>query len=147
MSGALTVAAVLGLAATCQSVVSPQTILKIASHEFGLYPDRIHMNSDGSFDAGIMQINSKNWSWLGLQSMADALDPCKSIAAGAALLASYSRYNSGSPTRSLAYAAAVQALPVEPTTKPAPVQPAVGEPPVVYIRPAHSGRDLLYSTN
>lgn len=100
----LTVTAVLALAASCQNVVAPQTLLKIAQVETNLNPSARHQNRDGSWDLGLMQINSKNLEWLGLT---DPFDPCQSIHAAAALLASYSRYNSGSPTASMEYAMAV----------------------------------------
>ena len=44
-----------------------------------------------------MQINRGNFAWLGLTVDA-AFDPCRSIAAGAAVLTQISRYNTGSPT-------------------------------------------------
>lgn len=150
MSGALTVAAVLGLAATCQSVVSPQTILKIATHESGLYPERIHQNSDGSADVGLMQINSKNFDWLGL-TMANALNPCVSIRAGAEVLTAFSRYNTGSPTRGIenGYALAVQGVHVETLTPPLssadlPAPRSPNDPPLtsVFARPS-PGRELV----
>jgi hypothetical protein len=103
---ALTVATALALATACQSVVAPATIVGIAQQESGLEPSRVHHNRDGSIDVGLMQINSRNWAWLGLDERT-ALDPCRSIAAGAAVLMHFSQYNSGSPTRSLRYALAV----------------------------------------
>ena len=125
MSAVLTAAAVFALAGTCQSLVAPMTILKIAQVESALDPQAVHRNRDGSTDFGLMQINSKNFALLGLTSMADALDPCRSISAAAALLASFSRYNSGSPTRSLAYAASVQAVRIsDPVTVPQASAPA-----------------------
>lgn len=145
---ALTAAAVLALAASCQSVVAPETVLKIATHESSLDPSRIHLNLDRSVDVGLMQINSRNFKWLGL-TMADALDPCRSIKAGAEVLVAHSYYNTGSPTRGIdnGYALAVQGVAVDPTVKPDPPMPSVpSEPPAVYLRPAHVGRNLVYST-
>lgn len=136
---ALTAAAVLALAASCQSVVAPVTILRIATHESGLDPGVVHRNTDGSLDLGLMQINSGNVAWLGLK---DPLDPCESIRAAAALLASYSRYNSGSPTKSLAYAEAVQALRI--TGIPSPPLPHPEPDP--FSKPARTGRDLVFAT-
>lgn len=107
----LTAAAVLTLAGSCQSAVAPVTILKIAQHESGLNPEATHRNRDGSTDYGLMQVNERNFPWLGL-TRESALDPCQSIAAAAKLLASFSRYNSGSPTRSLDYAVKVQGVQV-----------------------------------
>jgi soluble lytic murein transglycosylase-like protein len=105
---ALTIVAALGLAAACQHSVEPVMIVGIAQHESGLDPARVHLNADGSGDFGLMQINSRNFAWLGLDERT-ALDPCRSIAAAAAVLTALSRYNSGSPTRSLPYAEAVSA--------------------------------------
>jgi type IV secretion system protein VirB1 len=49
-----------------------------------------------SFDAGITQINNKNMAWLGIL-LEQVFDPCKAMAASAALLISFSRYNTGNP--------------------------------------------------
>ena len=105
----LTVAAVLALATTCQNVVAPTTILKIAQHESGMDPSARHVNRDGSIDVGLMQINNKNFAYLAL---ADPMDPCESIAAAARLLKSFSLYNTGSPSKGISngYAVAVQAM-------------------------------------
>ena len=43
-----------------------------------------------------MQINQRNFGWLGLAT-GDAFEPCRSLAAGAAVLTAFSRYNTGSP--------------------------------------------------
>jgi hypothetical protein len=56
---------------------------------------------DRSLDIGLMQINERNFLWLGL-NMQRALDPCQSLRAAAQLLQSYSRYNTGSPTAGFA---------------------------------------------
>jgi type IV secretion system protein VirB1 len=106
----LSLPVVLVLASTCQHTVAPATIAGIARHESAFDPRAIHPNSDGSLDAGLMQINSANWVWLGLTAET-ALDPCQSIRAAGRLLASYSRFNTGSPTAGVAngYAGAVTA--------------------------------------
>jgi type IV secretion system protein VirB1 len=107
---ALSLPVVLALAATCQHVVAPATIAGIARHESAFDPRAIHKNNDGSIDAGLMQINSANWGWLGLTAET-ALDPCQSIRAAGSLLASYSRFNTGSPIAGVrnGYVAAVTA--------------------------------------
>ena len=52
---------------------------------------RKHLTEGRSVDLGLMQINSKNFKWLGL-NIEDALDPCKNLAAGARILQeNYSR--------------------------------------------------------
>jgi len=125
---AIAITAALALAATCQHAVAPVTIVGIAQHESGLDPAAVHANADGSIDVGLMQINSRNWAWLGL-TRKTALDPCRSIAAGAAVLTAFSQYNSGSPTRSLPYAmsvsakvSALRAVAISPPSPPATVE-------------------------
>jgi type IV secretion system protein VirB1 len=97
----LTEAAVISLAIACAPGLDPTTIAGIAQHESGFDPLRISApNANGSRDYGLMQINERNFRWLGLTGET-ALDPCQSIAAAAHLLTSFSRYNTGSPTTGL----------------------------------------------
>jgi type IV secretion system protein VirB1 len=116
----LTTFAALALATACQTATDPMTILGIAAHESALDPLIIHDNADNhkyspttkaeavrfahaltgighSIDIGLMQINSANFSWLGLTIEA-AFDPCKSVEAGAKVLIAFSRYNTGNPS-------------------------------------------------
>lgn len=93
----LTEAAVVSLAIACAPGLDPAMLAGIARHESGFDPTIIHTNADGSRDFGLMQINERNFGWLGL-TMQTALDPCQSIRAAAQLLQSYSRYNTGSPS-------------------------------------------------
>jgi type IV secretion system protein VirB1 len=95
-------------AATCASTVAPETLAAIARTESGLNPYAIFDNdthrgfrpntleeaqaiaaplvaAGHSVDVGLMQVNSHIFSRLGL-SVAQALDPCRSLAAGAGLL-------------------------------------------------------------
>jgi type IV secretion system protein VirB1 len=95
-------------AATCAPTVAPETLAAIARTESGLNPYAIFDNdtrrgfrpntleeaqaiaaplvaAGHSVDVGLMQLNSHNFSRLGL-SVAQALDPCRSLAAGARLL-------------------------------------------------------------
>jgi type IV secretion system protein VirB1 len=97
------------LALRCAPSVAPSTLASIARTESGFEPLSIHDNTTGtsgapatrdlaiqiasklleaghSVDIGIMQINSANFARLGL-TLEAAFDPCKSIAAGAAVLA------------------------------------------------------------
>jgi Transglycosylase SLT domain len=106
----LTPVAVLALAATCQHVVAPKTMLDIIqvgeNHNGPMNDHAISPpNKDGSRDYGLAQINDRNFTWLKL-TRETALDPCLSIAAEAEVLTAYSRYNSGLPTSpiGLAYA-------------------------------------------
>jgi len=93
---ALTEAGVLALALTCAPGLDPAMITGIARHESDLNPWAMHINANGSRDVGLMQINERNFEWLGLTRQS-ALDPCQSIRAAAQLLRSYSRYHTGSP--------------------------------------------------
>jgi len=97
----LTEAAVISLAIACAPGLDPTMIVGISKHESGLDPMRISPpNPNGSRDYGLMQINDRNFRWLGLTEQT-ALDPCQSIAAAARLLTSFSRYSTGSPTSGL----------------------------------------------
>jgi type IV secretion system protein VirB1 len=96
------------LAATCAPTVAPETLAAIARTESGFNPNAILDNdlrrsfrpntleeaqsiaaqlvgAGHSVDVGLMQVNSHNFARLGL-TVAQALDPCSSLAAGARLL-------------------------------------------------------------
>lgn len=135
----LTAAAVLTLAASCQSLVAPVTILHDAMIESGLDPAAVHVNVDGTRDLGLMQINERNLVWLGLR---DPFDACQSIRAASDLLASFSRYNTGSPTRGISYARKVIAKAVAVTQIEDQAHSAIS-PLNLLPRPARVGRDLL----
>jgi type IV secretion system protein VirB1 len=119
------------LAATCAPQIAPATLAAIAQTESHLDPLAISDNTahrsyrpkdkteavalarqligaGHSVDSGLMQINNANMKWLDL-SIPDAFEPCASLAAGAKVLTSLSRYNSGSPTASIPYAVRVLA--------------------------------------
>ena len=93
----LTEAVVVSLAIACAPGLDPAMLAGIARHESGFDPAIMHTNADGSRDIGLMQINERNFGWLGLNAQT-ALDPCQSMRAAAQLLQSYSRYNTGSPS-------------------------------------------------
>jgi type IV secretion system protein VirB1 len=119
----LTTAAVLALVMQCSPGLDPKLLTGFAQQESGYDPLALHINkmppgwlqphassaadatqiaakfvSAGySVDLGMMQINSKNLGLLGL-GLAEAFDPCRSIAAAGKLIALMSRYNTGSPT-------------------------------------------------
>src|SRR3954470_7396840 len=109
------------IAATCAPGVAPETLAALAGTESGFNPNAIHDNTANrsyfppdqaeairtatpllaaghSVDLGIMQINSRNFTWVGL-TVESAFDPCESIRAGATVLTGFSKYNTGSPTR------------------------------------------------
>ncbi len=142
------------LAAACGSMVHVDTLAAVARTESRFNSLAIGDNTTGrshspatpaeavttatallveghSLDLGLMQVNSANLPGLGL-TVADAFDPCRSLAAGARLLAdgfrrapeedaqralvrALSRYNTGSPVRGVAngYVAKVQASAAE----------------------------------
>lgn len=143
----LTVQAALAIALTCPTLPASLApiMVGIAQHESGLDTTIIHHNDNGTVDVGLAQVNSSNFGWLGM-TMQTAMDPCKNLAAGARVL--FARYN-GNPPDSLkaTYTAGIMAnlahgQPITAPTTPAPTAP---EPPVVYLRPAHAGRYLIYS--
>lgn len=98
---ALTVASALSLAAACAPSVDPNLLVGIARYKSGLNSEAIHKNANGSIDYGLMQINDLNFSWLGL-TIKSSLDPCRSMAAAAAVLTGLSRYNTGLSARGIA---------------------------------------------
>lgn len=113
----LPLAVVTTLAGACAPQVAPATLAAIAQTESGLDPFTIGDNTahrsyhppakpeaialaaqlaaEGhDLDFGLMQINYRNFGWLGLAAD-DAFEPCRSLAAGAAVLTALSRYNTG----------------------------------------------------
>ena len=124
----LPLAVVTTLALTCAPQVAPATLAAIAQTESGLDPLAVGDNTarrsyhpvaksqalalaaqlaaEGhDLDFGLMQINYRNFGWLGLAAD-DAFEPCRSLAAGAAVLTALSRYNTGksSSPAGMAYA-------------------------------------------
>lgn len=150
----LPLAVFLEIAAACAPGVAPETLAAIARTESNFNPLAIGVNGEGggpvrvtsaaeavqqaqrliaagrSVDLGLMQINSANLRWLNL-SVAEAFDPCRSVAAGAAVLTAYSRYNTGSPARGFAngyvqrvVAAQARLVPEAPRAASQPAPPA-----------------------
>jgi type IV secretion system protein VirB1 len=165
----LSIPAVLSLALHCAPSVDPAMIAGIAQRESGRSPYAIHDNATGhsyspetasegvriastlvaaghSTDMGIAQINSSNLGLLGL-GLADAFDPCRNIGAAARLLALFSAYNTGSPTRGMTYAAAVstatRAVKNASPPAPVPVAPELASP---FTRPGRAARDVVFSS-
>jgi len=75
--------------------VNAKVLYAIARHESNLNPGAIHQNVDGSYDVGLMQINSKWLPHLNKYGITPAhlLDPCINLNVGAYILAvSMTRY-------------------------------------------------------
>lgn len=97
--------------------IDPRLLVAIAKTESGINPRAYNRNSNGSYDVGLMQINS---SWLpvlkrfGIDER-QLYDPCVSLQVGSWILAQNLRrsgnpwqavgaYNSSNPERARAYA-------------------------------------------
>jgi type IV secretion system protein VirB1 len=144
-------AAFASLLATCAPQAPSQYLTALARTESGFHPYAVGDNTTRksyrfetkeaavayvasaiatgrSVDVGLMQINSTNFGWLGL-GPESALDPCINVASGARVLAAFSAYNTGSPTRGFAngYVEKVVAnlrVVDQPAQPPAPFPPA-----------------------
>ena len=99
MSGVLTGAALTALIAQCAGPNAPIDLLtRIVVHESRGNPSAKNLNTNGTTDYGLAQINSTNLAWLG-ETPASILDPCHNIAAEAHILRGFSAYATGSPVR------------------------------------------------
>jgi type IV secretion system protein VirB1 len=141
------------LAMTCAPGVAPETLAAIAQTESHFNPLAIHDNTTSRFyspaddaaaittaqrlatqghsvDLGLMQINNRNLGLLGL-SINKAFDPCASLAASAELLSSFSRYNTGSPTRGFENGYVAKIVQADSALKgaPTPAAPMLPQPP------------------
>ena len=142
----LTPAAFFALATVCAPGLDARMLLVQAQMESRLDTTIVHENKNGTRDWGLMQINDANWSLLGIHTSSEALDPCRNLRAAADLYHTLSRYNSGNATSSLDYAKAIiTGTHDNPIQQPAPNSKSTT--PIVYIRPAHAVRDLVYPTN
>jgi soluble lytic murein transglycosylase-like protein len=97
--------------------VNPQLLYAIAKTESGLNSRALNRNPDGSYDIGLMQINSRWIPTLRRYGISEArlFDPCTSIHVGAWILAQNMRrlgntwnavgaYNAKTPAQRLQYA-------------------------------------------
>jgi soluble lytic murein transglycosylase-like protein len=66
--------------------VSPQILWAIAKVESGFRPDAVNRNTDGSYDFGLMQINSSWAQVLGSDLWSSLGDPCINVKVGAWIL-------------------------------------------------------------
>lgn len=135
--------AAIALALSCnipESVVP--LIVGISKHESGLNTQAINKNANGTIDAGLSQVNSSNWGWLGIHSLQEALDPCTNLRGGVRVL--LARYNGNPPdTLKAFYSAAV--LADVPVTSDPPVPIPAPEPVSPFSRPAKTGREVALS--
>lgn len=111
----LTAAAVLALANACVGPSLAPVMTAIAMHESGGNTTAAHLNSNGTRDLGLVQVNEINWKWTGLTEQT-ALDPCANLRAGAKVL--LAKYNGNAPdTVKATYTADVIAkIPATPIT-------------------------------
>ena len=66
--------------------IAPQLLWGIAKHESNLNPQAVNWNSNGSYDYGIMQINSSWAGTFGKQRWQSLSDPCANVMTGAWIL-------------------------------------------------------------
>lgn len=69
-----------------QYSISPVLLETLARVESNLNPKAVHRNGDGSFDVGLMQINSSWMSRLNRRAEDLLADPCANVMAGAWVL-------------------------------------------------------------
>lgn len=108
-----------------------------------------------NFDAGLLQINSANWSWLGLNEV-NVFDICTNIRASATVLTRVSQYNTGDAQRGFTNGyvgkavAAFQALSQAPSAPPPPPTMVAPQPipskPLTTVSQGAAGRVYSYRT-
>ncbi|MBB5390543.1 MULTISPECIES: transglycosylase SLT domain-containing protein [unclassified Herbaspirillum] len=71
--------------------IDPLLLVAIAKVESSLNPKAINHNRNGTYDVGLMQINSANFSYLRAAGITQEklYEPCTSIKAGAIILAGF----------------------------------------------------------
>jgi soluble lytic murein transglycosylase-like protein len=95
--------------------ISPLLLWAIASVESSFNPSAVNRNTNGSYDYGVMQINSQWYHTLGKEQWDRLSDPCFNVHVGAWVLAQCIKrhgytweavgcYNSSKPERRRAYA-------------------------------------------
>ena len=90
------------IAAANQYGVPPALALGIASHESGFNPNAVNVNTNGTSDYGVMQLNDTTVQTLGISN---PMDPQQNIDAGVSLLGKYLQQYNGNTTDALwAYA-------------------------------------------
>jgi soluble lytic murein transglycosylase-like protein len=95
--------------------ISPTLLWSIAKEESSFNPYAINKNTNGSYDYGVMQINSSWYKTLGAETWNSLSDPCTNVQVGAWILAQCIKrhgyswnavgcYNSGNPDKGKSYA-------------------------------------------
>jgi len=166
----LSIPVALAIALRCAPTEDPGMLVAIARQESGLETMTLRDDTSGqvlrgagvieaarrliaaghSVDLGAWQINSRNLALLDL-GIADAFEPCKSVAAAARLIELFSRYNTGSTSRGIAngYAAGVMAA-IRAVKAARPAMPAMAPLPTSapdpFAKPSRTGRDLVFTT-
>jgi type IV secretion system protein VirB1 len=180
MSG-FPVAALMALASACAPDMDAPRLADYAMVESGGNPRAINLNGAGggeqhasslddaiaiatrligagrSVDLGLMQLNSAHLGAPGMpRTVAEALEPCRNVAAGAAVLASADRqaaciYNTGRPGCSNGYpdriaaAAARRRNTIAVSAAFPPVKPAAQPTPFDPLMRRARGRDLVFN--
>lgn len=101
--------------------IAPQLLWGIAKHESNLNPRAVNRNANGSYDYGIMQINSSWAATLGMERWESLSDPCINVMTGAWILRqcidrygygwkAVGCYNSRTPAKSERYARQVASM-------------------------------------
>ena len=101
--------------------VSPLIIWGIAQHESSMNPEAIGRNGNGTYDYGLMQINSRWAKVLGTKHWMKLGEPCTNVRTGAWILAQCVRrhgynwkavgcYHSNTPGRRERYAGRIASL-------------------------------------
>jgi len=101
--------------------ISPLLLRSIAQHESGMNPAAVCRNANGTYDFGLMQINSRWAKVLGAEHWTRLGDPCINVRTGAWVLARCMRrhgytwkavgcYHSNTPGRRERYASRIAAL-------------------------------------
>ena len=101
--------------------ISPLLLQSIARHESGMNPAAVCRNANGSYDYGLMQINSRWARVLGTEHWMRLGDPCANVRTGAWILArcmhrygytwkAVGCYHSNTPGRRERYAGHIAAL-------------------------------------
>lgn len=99
----------------------PVLLMSIAKQESNFKPNAVNINKNGSYDYGLMQINSSWASKLGKERWSELSDPCTNVKVGAWILRqcindygygwkAIGCYNSRTPGKNEVYANRIAAL-------------------------------------